>query len=125
MEAPSTKVDDLGSLDLSALMENLDALAAGAKSFFPGRVLLNRKRTFRLLDAINQRLLAESKAQNVPADYGMYLRAIEADTGVYDLASRGTAGPSIWRIWFADVNRKQLAQSLDELRDALALFTAE
>jgi hypothetical protein len=123
MEAQSPTFDP-DALDLGGLMESLDAIATGAKSFFPGRVLLNRKKTFGLIRAIDKRLLAESKVQNVRADYGMYLRAIEAGNQVYELATSGTAGPSIWRIWFADVRRKQLAQALDELRDALAPFTA-
>ncbi len=110
--------------DLAALMASLDTLVAGAKSFFPGRVLLSRKQTYRLLDLMIKKLLEESEAQSVAADFETYRRAVEAVGGVNALASGGNAGPSIWRIWFADVSRKRLSPAVEELRSALAPFIA-
>jgi hypothetical protein len=117
MTTPSTDTTD--KRDLAALLAELDRLAAGAKSFFPGRVLLPRKKTYAALDLIGERLVAESEAPDNAIGFDSCRRAIEAVAEVNELAASGKAGPSIWRIWFADVNRKRLAQALQDLHAAL------
>ena len=107
--------------DIGALVDSFDDLVAGARSFFPGRVLLNRKNARNLLDSIFARLLGEARSGD-PArpPYGRALEAVKAlDTLV---ALGGYGGPSIWRIRFVDVRRKRLAGMVEELRAALTPF---
>lgn len=105
--------------DLSTLLSSLDELTAGARSVFPGRVLLNRKKTHALVERMNEKLLAESKRENVPP-FESFTRAIVAVDAVGVLAYGGSSGRSIWRIWFADVSRKRLSKVMEDLHAALA-----
>lgn len=115
-------VSDADERDYSALVADLDNLAANAKSFFPGRVLLPRKKTFAVLDLLSEKLLQDTKGQNQTVEFEGYTRALEAVAGVNGLASGGNAGPSIWRIRFADVNRKRLTLAIQDLHTALKPF---
>jgi hypothetical protein len=111
--------------ELSALLTELDGLAHNAKSFFPGRVLLPRKKTYAVLDRINENLRRLSQADDARHGYETYRRAIAAVGGVDGLASQGSVGPSIWRIWFSDVSRKGLSRAIAELRAAMEPFTTD
>lgn len=103
--------------DLAESLTDLERLAAGSKSFFPGRVTLNRSKTYALLDRMKDALVQH--AEQSPRDFEACHRALQAVVHVNELASSGSAGPSIWRTWFADVSRQKLSGALNELRNAL------
>jgi hypothetical protein len=110
-----------GERDVGALVDSFDHLVAGAKSFFPGRVLLNRKKARNLLDRLFAKLLDEAGSDG-PARPST-TRALEAVEALDVLAALGGyGGPSIWRIWFVDVRRKRLSEMAEELREALTPF---
>jgi hypothetical protein len=106
--------------DVNVLMRSLDDLIASSKSVFPGRVLLNRKKAHRLVDLIIARLQAtsSSEAPTTPA----FRRLLESISAFDALADRRNLGLSIWNMWFADVSRKRLEMTADELRQSLAAF---
>lgn len=114
MHGASAKAD---AGDLAEAMTELERLAAGSKSFFPGRVMLNRSKTYALLDRMKDALVQH--AEQSPHDFDACHRALQAVVDVNELANSGSAGASIWRTWFADVSRKKLSAALAELRSAL------
>jgi hypothetical protein len=82
-------------------------------------VLLNRKKAHRLIDLIIARLEARSstEAPATPA-FNHLLESISAFDALAD--RNGVGGRSIWRLWFADVSRKRLERTADQLRQSLA-----
>jgi hypothetical protein len=106
---------------MSRALGDLDALAGSSKSVFPGRVLLRRKKAHEIVDRMSDQLRAVGESTNVPA-FESFKRAANALAAFDALASGATAGPSTWRIWFADVSRKRLREAMDELHAAFAPF---
>jgi hypothetical protein len=120
-------VDDATSLtrderDIRALMDDFDDLVDRSKSVFPGRILLNRKKAKSLVDALADKLEQASEREGLPPieSFKQAFEAISAFDALVIAGGRG--GPSLWRIWFLDVNRKQLVKMLADLRTVLAPF---
>ncbi|HVC88190.1 MAG TPA: hypothetical protein VNC40_12310 [Gaiellaceae bacterium] len=107
--------------NLAALVASFEELAAGARSVFPGRVLLSRKKATGLLEVMRERLLATEVSR---VDTEPYIDALTAVSEFRVLTDSGGFMPwaNVWRYFYLDISRKRLARMVEDLRDRLAPF---
>jgi hypothetical protein len=117
-------VPESGPDDLLGAMRSLDEVVASARSFWPGRVMLNRKRTTGVLKVMVQ-LLTDGGTQDERDATEDQRQAIAAISQLNNsVAVLGYGGRSMWRRSHLDIKRQQLAEMVEAIRDPVTRFAA-
>jgi hypothetical protein len=109
--------------ELTRLLGEFESLTRQARSVFPGRVLFPRRRAEDLLGRMRNEF--DPAAVSTAADLGEFTPAFLAIDALEHAVIRGSTGPSIWRIWFADFSRTRLSALATDLREALAAYSED
>src|SRR5436190_10402143 len=102
MDDEPTDRSGLAERDASALLDELEQMVAGARSFWIGRVSLNRKETGRLVEAIGERLdiRAGEARERAPETRREAARSVEevAFENLAFLVNSGGSGGALYRL---------------------------